>query len=556
MLYQPSYPQPYLSDVDATLANTFSCYINAEGGTQIIAYKLSINDMSGASIYTTGQTTLTTPLYNQSTLSVSVPTTSGMVNGINYVWNVTLYENHPAIWVTSGVVQSTGTSTTTAVYISPSVLISVGQYLQIGTEQRQITAYDTSTGVATVATAFNTAPTSGTSYTVYTDNVTSNDYYFQARTTPTLVVNNLPSTSTFVVTTKSHTFNATYTQAENVGWKYYQWTLYNSGGTIINQSDQINTGTITYTFDGLIDDTTYGVGLTLENQDGIVLEIPTTYFTVNYSDATPTFTNTITPTVICNSDAIELSWNKVLTNAGTAEGTGSTPYYTLVADTPYTGGSSVQLNSGADIYWYTGSSSDMINIPFNSTTYFYWKPSSSTFTGTIYKQEGVVINLLTVSLGTPTTCATGDKYYNLTTDLIYTAIATDTWGQTGTTPASDTLYLDLTNSQKYVYNGTTLIPTSQSAPYYIVSLTNGAAPYFTYTIFDGTTTSTGTIALNTTTAAILQSTATALANTKYVWSDSQTWDDSYYWVDSLGVTAYWYKMTLLPTGLRITKLTP
>lgn len=71
------------------------------------------------------------------------------------------------------------------------------------------------------------------------------------------------------------------------------------------------------------------------------------------------------------------------------------------------------------------------------------------------KIDKSTIELLTVDSTAPITCSEGDMYYNTTTNLIYTATGTDTWGTTGETPSSKYLYVDLTNSKLYYYDGAT-----------------------------------------------------------------------------------------------------
>lgn len=84
--------------------------------------------------------------------------------------------------------------------------------------------------------------------------------------------------------------------------------------------------------------------------------------------------------------------------------------------------------------------------------------------------------LLAVASSAPESCSTGDMYFNTTTNLIYTATATDTWGTTGTTPTSTTIYVVLSTNSTYTYDGTTLVAiggkqplneysTSQDTPY-------------------------------------------------------------------------------------------
>ena len=64
------------------------------------------------------------------------------------------------------------------------------------------------------------------------------------------------------------------------------------------------------------------------------------------------------------------------------------------------------------------------------------------------------VELLTVSDTAPTTCKTGDKYYNTSTNKIYTATAENTWGTTGEDPTNLDIYVDLEHTKLYYYDGT------------------------------------------------------------------------------------------------------
>lgn len=68
-----------------------------------------------------------------------------------------------------------------------------------------------------------------------------------------------------------------------------------------------------------------------------------------------------------------------------------------------------------------------------------------------------VIELNTLAASAPATCATGDKYYNTTTKLIYTATATDTWGTTGETPDSGVIYVAKDTNASYRWSGSDMI---------------------------------------------------------------------------------------------------
>lgn len=69
-----------------------------------------------------------------------------------------------------------------------------------------------------------------------------------------------------------------------------------------------------------------------------------------------------------------------------------------------------------------------------------------------YKAE--IMPLLTVSDTAPVECERGDLYYNTTTELIYVATQLDTWSEEGTTPSTFSLYVDLSSSKLYYYDGT------------------------------------------------------------------------------------------------------
>ena len=68
-----------------------------------------------------------------------------------------------------------------------------------------------------------------------------------------------------------------------------------------------------------------------------------------------------------------------------------------------------------------------------------------------------VIELNTMAATAPATCATGDKYYNTTTKLIYTATATNTWGTTGETPDTGVIYVAKDTNASYRWSGSDMI---------------------------------------------------------------------------------------------------
>lgn len=73
------------------------------------------------------------------------------------------------------------------------------------------------------------------------------------------------------------------------------------------------------------------------------------------------------------------------------------------------------------------------------------------------KNRKPVVELLTVSSKSPSTCTIGDKYYNTTTSKIYTATATNTWARTGENPSNLYLYVDLEHKELYYFDGTRFV---------------------------------------------------------------------------------------------------
>lgn len=546
MLYQPSYPKPYLTDIDATQSNNFECLINAEGGTQVIKYNLTISDLNGNQIYTSGVTSLSTPLYSDQILTMEVPSTSGMENGLDYTWKVALYEADPNIWVAYGTVQEDPVSTATDIYIRKSYLIQEGMYLKIQNETKLITSYDSSTGLAVVESAFSTVPTSGVNYNVYADNVVSNDIFFQARTTPTLSINTIPST----INAKSYTFEGTYSQAEGVNYKYFQWTVYNSNGISINTSNQIDTGAIQYYYDGFFNGETYGVSLYLENQDGVTLNTEIVYFNVSYLE--PDITNSPNAQVNCDNNAIEVVWSPPLINQGIAVGSGSSPYYDLVADQPFEGGSSVNINTDSYIYWWIGAENNPVDLPYESTTYINWTVPSGDFSGTVYEQVGEYVNLLTISNVAPAQCSTGDQYYNSKDKLIYTAIDTNQWSNNGTEPSETNMYYTLDTETKYLWNSSTLTmaETTENLPSYVITYSKGV---FYYTIINIGVNISGSVVISDVADLWLLQPLTSDPKQIYVWDDNAVWDDNLYWTETKAseLSKNWFKLILLPTELQV-----
>lgn len=548
MLYQPSYPQPYFSDVDAVKESTFSCYINADSDTQVSAYQLIINNLGGDEVYNSGQVVLASPLYGNQQLNIPV-SANQLANGEDYTWNINLYEEEADIWITSGIMPSfptTGTSST--MRLRNNSLIQVGMIIQNNNQRVRITNISTSNidylqvSVSPSIVLNSSSP----SYTVYDNKVQSNNYYFRARQTPTLTIEEIPSQ----INSKSYTFKAIYSQAQNVGYKYFEWTIYDSVGNILNQSGQINVGEIVYTFDGFLNNTIYGVGLTLENQDGTVITLQPIYFDISYD--LPSFENTPVAELVCEKDAIKLSWSPLLINTGEASPTGiiSAPYYDYISNSPYIGAKSVNIHNNAKIDWFIGSEESPILVPYESTTYFFWHTENPDFRGVIYEQRGVVVDLLIMGTLPPANASQGEKYYNVRDKLIYTAVDTNVWGTIGDSPREDVIYYLETNNLNYLWNGTDMINTDYLEPSYTISYDAGV---FNYNIINGDISISDSVRVADITNQWLLQPQNIVKSNIYLWDSSESWNDELYWTESTQsyLRDKWFKITLLPTKLEV-----
>lgn len=552
MLFQPSYPQPYFSDVDATQVSTFSCYINADSDTQVSAYRLKISTLGGGIIYDSGNITLETPLYGNQQIKMLVPSNK-LSNGEDYTWGVDLYEDDADIWITSGIMTSFPTTgSSNILYLKNNSLVQTGMIVVNNNQRATITNIDTSNTdyLKVTLDSMIIINKSAPSYTIYDNKIQSNLYYFRARTTPVLTLNSIP----IEITSKSYTFTATYTQAEGVGYKYFEWIIYDFIGNELDRSGKINVGEIRYTFDGFLNNTMYGVGLILENQDDITLEIFPNYFYVSYD--LPSLENMPTAELICEKDAIKITWNPLLINNGEASNTkGDTePWYSFVRDIPYTGGSSVNIHENSLISWNIGSEETRIDIPYESTTYFYWHTNNPDFSGVIYEQIGEYVNLLTMNTVAPGNASKGDKYYNTKDKLIYDAIDTNVWNTTGATPNSTHIYCLLSNNMSYIWNGADMVNTDYEKPKYTISYKAGK---FIYNILNGDIDITGEIVVSVVENKWILQPQDITKSDIYQWDNTKDWDDALYWTESSDsyILDKWFKITLLPTTIQIEPLT-
>ena len=172
----------------------------------------------------------------------------------------------------------------------------------------------------------------------------NNDYVVQAspsaftvRSTPTLT---LPVST---VTTREHTFTATYTQAEGDALNWVRWriainTPEGKADPLYDSGNIYNTSILTTTYDGFFSGTTYAIRCQVETQNGVIADTGWEAFACAYS--MQSLVGTVDAKQTCGKSAVRVEWNGFRYISGVASGDYTITDGILSLD----GGSSVQWN--------------------------------------------------------------------------------------------------------------------------------------------------------------------------------------------------------------------
>ena len=172
------------------------------------------------------------------------------------------------------------------------------------------------------------------------------DSVFITRTLPTIALNTITSP----VTTISQTFTATYTQAQGdaINWVRWQFArIEDEKQIIIDDTSPINTGILSYTYDGLITGNTYAINCIIETENGVQVQTDFVSFDVEYLQET-SFSD-ITAKCATEDGSVLLSWGAGLDIQGVATPTDG---YSIANNL-------LTLNEGATIKWDTVNNGDM-----------------------------------------------------------------------------------------------------------------------------------------------------------------------------------------------------
>lgn len=515
MLYKPTQMVPHFYSIDATTTNLFECVVNAAGDSEVIKYRIDIFNNLNEEAYS--DEVVGVSLYNQNLLSYTLPPNS-LVNGDEYYWRATLYVVDPLIGVTQGVVVAAASTTALTIRLHANVYEKM--YLKIGEEVRKISSYDVETGDIEVETAFSQIPSLGAQYRVLSDFVTSDESYFTTKAEPTLSINPFP----LPIASQQHLFFATFTQPDNSGWEHYWWSLYDNDGNLIANTDYIHSGEIKWHFNGFINGESYSIEVNVLTKDKKILT-DTVPFSVAYLE--PEIINRPLTVVEEDKTALKTTWDSPYINLGIV--TPNEDNYEIVENFPINGHNSVKIYKANQLKYVPATSTEDKEVLIDHTT-FLSMVFPFNFQGTIYRESTVPIVLIASSSTPPNTFLKGDKYYNTTIQLIYTAIEDNVWGIDGEEGKNTCIY-EIAGTH-YVWDedqGKLVNYTpGRALPYWSLSYKDQV---FTFTLLNGKTTTAKTISFRGQpyySEWLLQTAGYSPADI-YSWKDTEFWDDILLW---------------------------
>lgn len=311
MIYQPRNVTPTKKSVDIRVLDQYFT-MEISTNSSVIAYKLFLLDWNNDTRYTGEIEYLDTPLYNGDTLYIEIPHPTlndydFISNGNDYKWYVYLYQDETNMLITNGIIQDVEQS----IYLTLQQNINIlpGMYFKYGEDLIEILNYDPSTGKVTLDEAPTLTPTVGTTYSIYSNFIkTTPEYILYAREMPVVTITNPPTT----LTTKSYTFNATYSQANDEPIISHRWIIgipiEGGGGSFekIYDSGDIYNANLSFTYDAFRNGINYLVELEVTSTYENIGYSGFEYFNVEYQ--TLEYLEKPVAKLDCNKNAIQIDW--------------------------------------------------------------------------------------------------------------------------------------------------------------------------------------------------------------------------------------------------------
>lgn len=449
MLYQPTFPSPYLETIDVTnpAGNIFKCLINPKN--KVIGYKINILSNVDNTLYCqlkgwledTNDTQVHKKAYSlnggtdwqefttipeedsilpvvgnysdESWLQVILPSDIdfGLSNNNDYKWNITLIQKDFDIKILSGKfvsLDSTGSVGSRNYEIQLTTKIKAeNMVIKVGGETKPIlkTWNTPDSTYITVSENFSQDLTDNTSYEIFSSELTSYDYYFKARKTP-IVTFEVPDT----ITSSSNTFTASIDR-ENIS--LYRFDLY-LGADLIDTSEDIYSNNISYTYDGFISGNRYSLKLTVTTEDKETI-IEERDFSVSYNISHNTIF--VEAEMDKTINGVYLDYSSQVSIRGLTKDSSNVSYakYKNVNDDIPETSNSVRLDKGQVLYWNSINDTKDLEILSNSTTLIHWHGDLG-YTGKIAELSSNTLITEKVSIGYDSK----NFYYKIgTDDIVY-----------------------------------------------------------------------------------------------------------------------------------------
>lgn len=363
MVAQPTFVYPYTDaiDIEAPMGNTFRCQINSD---KLVAYKVDILSLQNTLLYSTGKVAddPQLPIYRNkgdgSFLFVKIPSDTSLVNGVDYKWILTQWEDmntlypNPSVWVSYGKVyqSSTKVSTTTTVYVRPHLNVSAGMYLTINGETKLIDGYalDSSDvpqyAQIILSDPLTSAPTQGTDYKINKDWLDNSEqgYPFSTRSVPSVAIDSFGTIAggKIIIPSSEQKITATYSQSQGIPLKFYKIELLDNNGATVDSTGEVYCADISYIYQGYISGQEYLLSVYVENQSGMSAS-QTVSFKADYN-AIPV---AISPVTIVDYDdcSVLIDYSQSISILGKSNGAENSGYKFVPEG--------VQVSKGTYVYW-------------------------------------------------------------------------------------------------------------------------------------------------------------------------------------------------------------
>lgn len=412
MLYQPTFPSPYLETIDATnpAGNVFKCLINPKN--KVVGYEITVlSNIDNSPVckikgyledevetekqvqkksYSINNGTPWTEFENvpdedsvlpivgsftdESWLKVVIPSSDiinlGLTNDNEFKWSITLYEEKPSIKVSTETFYDNYNNANKHRLSKTNRIENTPLYIKYKNIVRQITNVSNANSSYTLITldsAFDSV-IEGDSCEILSRTLTSYDYYFKTRKTPVLTFD-VPDS----INSLSYVFSANITRESDVyesNISSYKFELY-LGADIIDTSENVYSNDITYTYNGFISGNGYIIKLTVITEDDETLTEERD-FKVSYNVSASTLF--IESEVQKSVNGIYLNFDGQVAINGYLEGGQDVAYSkhkNLNSDMSETN-NSIVLSAGQTLYWDSINDTRDLFIPNDGTTMIHW----------------------------------------------------------------------------------------------------------------------------------------------------------------------------------------